>query len=104
VIQVAKLLGVSGDKPGWSCLERLGRIAKKSYHERSDVERKHSQFLENTLPLLFAIKDSWRHKISHVENKLVWADTTFSPQVAEEIVSATRGFMRRIAVDLPRSS
>jgi hypothetical protein len=50
---------------------------------------------------MLAIKDSWRHKISHVENKLNWMDTDFSPQVAVEIISATRGFMRRLATDMP---
>ncbi len=101
VIEVAKLFGVEGDKPGWGALERLERINTKPHKDKSDLEKKHAQFLGNVMPLMLAVKDSWRHKISHVENKLIWMDTVFSPQIAEEIISATRGFMRRLATDLP---
>jgi hypothetical protein len=104
VIEVARLLGVAGDKPGWGALGRLEAILKKSYPERSPIEQQHSKLLEQILPLMLAIRSSWRDKISHVENKLDWMDTDFSAQVAEEIISATRGFMRRLAVDLPNAA
>ncbi len=102
IIQVANLFNASGDRPGWGSLERLQRINDKKWNDKSDLERKHADFLKGVLPFAFAIKDSWRHKISHVDNKLEWVDTDFSPEVASEIISATRGFMRRIAEDLPK--
>jgi len=80
----------------------LEKILKKPYDERKPVEQKHSKLLEQLLPLLLAIKSAWRDKISHVDNKVEWLDTDFSPQVAEEIMIATRGFMRRLAEDLPK--
>lgn len=101
LIQVSDLFNVSGDKPGWGCLERLQRIRDKGPKERSALELQHFKFLENTLPLLQAVKDSWRHKISHIDNRLVWLDTEFGPQVAEEIILTIRGLMRRLAHDLP---
>lgn len=101
VIALAKLIKVEGDKPGWGALERLQKILKVSYKDRSDFEKQHSQLLEDTVPLAFVVKDSWRHKLTHVDNQLVWVDTDFSPQVAEEIVAAARGFMRKLAQDLP---
>jgi hypothetical protein len=101
VIEVAKLLGVTGDKPGWGALDRLERILEKPYKERSPIEQTHSELLKQILPLMLAIKESWRHKISHVENRLKWLDTDFSPQIAEEIMTVVRGFMRRLATDLP---
>jgi hypothetical protein len=104
VIEVAKLLGVAGDKPGWGALDRLERILDKPYKERSPIEQKHSELLTQILPLMLAMKESWRHKISHVENKLEWLDTDFSPQLAEEIAKAIRGFMRRLATALPSES
>jgi hypothetical protein len=103
VIQVASLLGVAGDKPGWGALGRLEAILKKNYKDRTPLEQKHSALLEQILPLLLAIRGSWRDKISHVENKLDWMDTDFSPQMAEEIITPTRGFIRRLATDLPSS-
>lgn len=103
VIEIAKIFGVEGDKPGWGCLDRLERIEKKDYKDKNPLEQKHSSFLKDILPFTFAMKNSWRHKVSHVENKLDWIDTDFSPRLAEEIISATRGFMRRLAKDLPTS-
>lgn len=102
VIKVAELFGAAGDRPGWGALERLRKISDKDWKQKTALEQQHSEFLKNLLPMAFAIKDSWRHKISHVDNKLEWMDTDFSPEVAGEIISATRGFMRRLAEDLPK--
>jgi hypothetical protein len=104
VIELSKLLGVAGDKPGWGALDRLEKILTKSYRERSPIEQTHSELLKQILPLMLAMKDSWRHKISHVENRLEWLDTDFSPQLAEEIIKSVRGFMRRLATTLPPSA
>src|SRR3989442_2119689 len=51
VIEVAKLFGVEGDKPGWGALERLERINNKPHKDKSDLEKKHAQFLGNVMPL-----------------------------------------------------
>ena len=102
VIKVAEVFGVAGDKPGWGALDRLQRINDKKYADKSPLERLHADFLKSLLQLAFSMKDSWRHKISHVDNKLQWMDTDFSPEVANEIISATRGFMRRLATELPK--
>jgi len=80
----------------------LERIHSKKWGDKTPLEQQHAEFLKNLLPLSFAIKDSWRHKISHVDNKLAWTDTDFGPEVAGEIISATRGFMRKLATDLPK--
>lgn len=101
VVQIANAVGVAGDRPGWGALERVERILDKPFKDRSPLEQRHSELLKNIVPLSTAIKDSWRHKISHVENKLDWLDSDFDPQIAGEIISATRGFMRRLAQDLP---
>jgi hypothetical protein len=102
VIQIADLMGVSGDKPGWGSLGRLNDILKKKHSDRSAEEQKHSRFLEATLPLTTVIKDSWRHKMDHVDKQIIWVDTDFSPNVADEIIKATRGFMRKLANELPQ--
>jgi hypothetical protein len=102
VIQVADVFGVAGDRPGWASLDRLQRIHDKNWNDKTPLEQKHSKLLENLLPLAFAMKESWRHKMDHVANKIEWMDTIFSPEVADDIISATRGFMRRLALDLPK--
>lgn len=102
IVELCKVLLPDERKPGWNALERLQRILAKKPAERSDLENEHSELLKNIAPLAFAMKDSWRHKISHVDNKLEWMDTDFSPEVAGEIISAARGFMRGLIKDLPR--
>lgn len=102
VVSLATLLGVAGDKPGWGALDRLEKIVAKPYRDRTDVEEKYSSILEGLLPFAHSIKNQWRHKISHVENKLVWQDTDFSPVMAWDIIGAVRGFMDKLANDLPK--
>jgi hypothetical protein len=102
VIKVAEFFGVQGDKPGWGSVERLQRITQKAHKDRSEIERDHFELLEKMVPLMLSIKNSWRHKLDHVDNQLKWLDTDFSPKVAKEIISATQGFMRVLAHDLPR--
>jgi hypothetical protein len=101
VIQVANLLNESGDKPGWGSVQRLQRILQKPYKDRDQLQQQHSRLLEDVVPMMVAVKDSSRHKISHVDNRLVWLETDFGPVVANEVTSATRGFMRRLAGELP---
>jgi hypothetical protein len=101
VIEVSRLLGVEGDKPGWSSLGRLSKLISIEYLKRDPLAQKHSMLLESVVPLAFVVKDSWRHKLTHVDNQLIWQDTDFSPAVAEEIITATRGFMRKLASELP---
>ena len=102
IVALAKLLDVAGDKPGWGALERLEKISGKPHKGRSALEKKYSSVLDGIMPFALSIKNQWRHKISHVENKLVWVDTDFSPRMAEDIIGAVRGFMDKLARDLPK--
>lgn len=101
VIKVSELFDVGGDKPGWGAVDRLHRITLKPYKDRNPVEVANFDLLSKLVPLMQAIKTSWRHKLDHVDNQLVWLDTDFSPKVAKEIISAVQGFMRILAKELP---
>ncbi len=48
------------------------------------------------------MKMVWRNKISHAAGNLTVLKSEFVPDVAEEIMNATRVFMRRLATDLPK--
>ena len=100
VIKVTDLLQVSGDKPGWGSLRRLSAILEKSHSQRSDLEKLHSKLLEDVVPLSVVMKDSWRHKLDHVDNQIIRVEKDFSAEAAEEIISATRAFMRKLSGDL----
>jgi hypothetical protein len=102
VIQLGRLLNVLGDKPGWACVSRLQKLVAPPYPDRIPLAQTHSKLLESTLPLVAAMKDAWRHKLDHVDNQIVWHGTDFSPAVTDEIIKATRGFMRKLAAELPK--
>lgn len=102
VIQIAELMELGGDKPGWAQLKRLQALIAEPYPKRTPLAQTHSKFLEAVLHLAVIVKDNWRHKLDHVDNQIVWVDTDFSPLVAGEIISATRAFMRKLATDLPQ--
>jgi hypothetical protein len=101
VIALAKLLSVAGDKPGWGALDRLEKISAKPYRDRTPLEQKYSKVLDSIMPFALSMKNEWRHKISHVENRLVWQDSDFSPQMAKDIIGAVRGFMDKLVTELP---
>jgi hypothetical protein len=65
--------------------------------------QQHSQFLEQIDATIEALKSAWRNKISHAQNKLTLLTRDFSREVSEEIVFASRSFMRRLATDAPTS-
>jgi hypothetical protein len=48
-----------------------------------------------------SMKMAWRNKVNHAAGCLTVMSSDFVPDVAEEIVLGTRGFMRRLATDLP---
>lgn len=91
VIEVARIFNVAGNKPGWGALDRLQKIYDKPWNDKNLVEQTYSGLLEITMPLMLSIKNEWRHKINHVDNKLQWIDTDFSPQVAGRVITATEG-------------
>lgn len=103
VIQLANLLEVSGDKPGWGSLKRLSGLIAEPFPKRSQLAQKHSKLLEDTVPLAIVVKDNWRHKLEHVDNQIVWIENDFSSTVAAEIISAVRAFMRKVASELPQT-
>lgn len=102
VVELSKLLGVAGDKPGWGAVQRLEEIANTRLAERSDAGRRYDELLKATVVSLRVMKDSWRHKIEHADNKLKFLDADFSEEMANEIIVAVRGFMRSMALKWPQ--
>jgi hypothetical protein len=73
----------------------------KKYNERNDFEKQNFPFLEQVQGTVEALKNAWRNKISHAQGKLILLTTDFTPEIAEEIILATRAFMRRLGEGLP---
>jgi hypothetical protein len=76
---------------------QLTAILKKKYGERTDFENQNFEFLEQIHGTIEGLKNAWRNKISHAQAKLTLMTKDFSPDVAQEILFASRAFMRRLA-------
>lgn len=104
-MQLGRLLEINDPKLGWPRVsQELKRITSTPFTKLSTVEQKHFPFLQQISPLMLAMQNAWRHKISHAESRLVLLNGEFQPYVAEEIILTTRAFMRRLATELPRSN
>jgi hypothetical protein len=105
LIELGKLIGVTDPLPGWSATtNRLQNIIKKGHEARTPIERQHFAFLEQMHGTVEGLKNAWRNKVSHAAGKLTLLTVDFSPDVTEEILFATRAFMRRLATDAPVGS
>ena len=104
LIELGKLIGVTDPLSGWTATTNaLQSIIKKGHEARTPFEQQHFPFLEQMHGTVEGLKNAWRNKVSHVHAKLTLLTADFSPDVAEEILFATRAFMRRLATDAPVS-
>jgi hypothetical protein len=102
LIALGGFLRVKDPNSGWTAVSQaLKKVIDKSHKDRTLFERRNFKFLEQMQGTVEGLKNAWRNKISHTQGRLVLMTTDFSPDVAEEILLATRAFMRRLAEDLP---
>lgn len=106
LLALGKFIGVSDPHSGWTAVtNELTRIVVKTGHEkRTPFQNAHFPFLEQMHGTVEALKNAWRNKISHAQQRLVLLTSDFTPEVTEEILLATRAFMRRLATDLPEAA
>jgi len=102
LIEFGKFLKVNDPHSGWTAVAgALQKVIDKKHQDRSRFERKNFAFLEQMQGLVQGLKNAWRNKISHSHGRLVLISKEFSPEVAEEILMASRAFVRRLAEELP---
>lgn len=103
LLALGEFMRVVDPKSGFTAVtNELDRVLKKKWDERSDFERQHYAFFEQVNGAVAPMKTAWRNKIDHAQGALRVMTADFSPQVAMEIYIATRGFMRRLATEMPR--
>jgi hypothetical protein len=102
LLELGRALRVSDPKPGWDAtckeLKRLIDGGHSNYPSSLPVG---FSVLEQVNQCIQSMKSAWRNKVSHAANYLVVIQSDFTPDITEEIVLATRSFMRRLATDLP---
>jgi len=102
LIALGELLEVKDPLPGWAATSNaLQAVIRKKHPDRSEFEQRNFAFIEQMSATVEALKNAWRNKVSHAHGKLTVMTADFSPDVAEDILSATRAFMRRLATDAP---
>ena len=103
LIHLGRFLDVKDPLSGWTAVtSRLDAlVVKTKYPDLEPRFQKCFPFLEQMQAVAQALKSAWRNKISHAQGSLVLMTTDFSPDIAEEIMIASRAFMRRMATEMP---
>jgi len=103
LLALGQFLGVTDPKSGWTAVTgKLSTLVTKTkYPDLDPLYQTHFIFIEQMQGAVGALNTAWRNKISHAQGRLIVMTADFSPHVAEEIIIASRGFMRRLASDLP---
>jgi hypothetical protein len=102
IIELGRFIGVNDPKPGWDATcNRVDVILTKKYAELNLFEKQNRDHLEQIQGTIKVMKNAWRNKISHADGKLKLLTADLKPEIAEEILMATRAFMSRLAESLP---
>ena len=103
LMELGKFIGVQDPKSGWTAVS--GRlevlVTRTKYPDLPPDLQPHFPFLEQLHGTVASLKNAWRNKISHTQGKLTVMTADFNYEVAEEIILATRAFLRRLATELP---
>ncbi len=102
LLKLGVFLEVNDPKSGWTAVAgKLKKIVDTKHGERTPFQQSNFPLIEQLQGTVESLKNAWRNKISHAQERLVVLSSEFAPDTAEEIRLATRGFMRKLAVDLP---
>jgi len=103
LLDLGTFLEVEDLKSGWTAVSnKLEKLTKMKFQDLSDKHQKNFAFIEQMQATVVALQRAWRNKISHAHGKLTLLTSEFAPDVAEEILMATRAFMRRLAGEIPK--
>jgi hypothetical protein len=104
LIELGRVIVVNDPQTGWNATtKKLNKIIATKHPDRTPFQQQHYQFLEQISATIEALKSAWRNKISHAQGKLVLMTSDFTQEIAEEILFASRAFMRRLATGAPTS-
>ena len=102
VIELGRVICVKDHESAWNpTVTRLEEIIKTPWDKKTPFQKEHHKFLEQIRSLVEALKNAWRNKINHAHDKPILMTSDFSPKIAHEIMTATEGFMRRLATECP---
>jgi hypothetical protein len=95
LINLGSRIGVNDPKPGWDAtLNRVEWLLKNRGAVPQGVE---FSFVEQIRARLESMKHAWRNKVNHASGRLVVERGGINDLIAEEIIMASRSFMRLLA-------
>jgi hypothetical protein len=84
-------------------LKKLGHLQQKTdFNNLPEHLKPYRGFLGEVLPQLHAVKDSWRNKVSHIDDRIIIADV-FTEEMASGVYNATLLLMKKLADGLPKN-
>jgi hypothetical protein len=84
-----------------SVIQKLETLVQKArYDDVSTDLQSYLPFMREVLPQLHAVKDSWRNKVAHLDNRIIPTET-FTEELASGVYSATLLLMNKLATGLP---
>jgi hypothetical protein len=99
LVYLGKILGVTDPKEGWDASsKKLASIVQEGHAK--NLTRLDFRFLEQVNASVQVMKLAWRNKVNHATGKPIVMNGGFAPYVTEEIISATRSFLRLLAEGL----
>ena len=102
LVVLGTFLAVTDPRPGFtSVTAALSKIIKKDHGDRTPFEVENFDFIEQVHASAEALKRAWRNKVSHTQGRLVVLSSDFKHDVAEDILSASRAFLRWLAESIP---
>lgn len=105
LIDLGKVMGVIDPKPGWDATsKKLSQLVNDGHGKYPSTMLIAFGVCEQINQSVQTMKHAWRNRVNHAAGRLVIMQSDFVPDIAEEIIVATRGFMRRLATDLPTLS
>ena len=102
LIELGHAIGVNDPKPGWDATCKGMKKLVDDGHAKYPSWKISFTSLEQISVCASSMKHAWRNKVNHAAGHLMVVQSDFAPDVAEEIMMATRAFMRRLASDLPK--
>lgn len=103
LISLGTAIAVTDPKLGWDATSRrLDELIKGGHAKYPPSLPIRFSVCEQINQQVQTMKHAWRNKVNHVAGKLIVIRSEFAPDVAEEIIFATRGFMGRLVDDLPK--
>jgi hypothetical protein len=100
VIQVCDLVGKSGTKPGWSCVQTLEELLRDTAR-RNALNPDHTKILDHFVPQMRSLRDA-RHTLTHLRAEVDYLVKGADPRTASDLIGATRRFLSGIAKALPQ--